>query len=417
MVSGQREVPAVAYDVIVVGARVAGAATAMLLARAGLSVLLVDRARLPADTLSTHQVQLPGIAALHRWGLLSAITAAGTPATRRLRFDAGPVPLDGEYPAIDGAGALYSPRRTVLDEVVLDAARQAGAAVRLGFEVGQLTTDDGRVTGICGRERRGRAASELARLVVGADGKRSVVARCAGAARYRVQPVRTMASYAYWSGVPTVGGGGEVYRRAGRAVAAFPTNDDLTMIYVGSPAAGFGQARRDLTGHYLAGLDGCGDLADRVRAGRQAERLRTTPGIAARMHVPYGPGWALAGDAGLVLDPCSAHGITRALGDAQLLANAIIGGFGGRGGLAATLPGYHRARDRAALPVYRLTASIARLAPSGAAERLLYAWLAGRPAEISRFFGVLAGTETLRHFRTPSAVARILADPARRLVA
>lgn len=405
------------YDVIVVGARVAGAATAMLLARAALRVLAVDRAQLPGDTLSTHQLQLPAIAALQRWGLLGAITAAGTPATSRLRFDSGPVPLDGRYPVITGADALYSPRRMLLDQVLLDAARQAGAEVRLGCTAEGLVWDDGRVTGISGRTRRGQRVTERAPLVVGADGRRSSVARWTGAASYRTHPPRTMASYTYWDGVPTAGGGGEIYRRAGRAVAAFPTNDGLTMIYVAAPAAELGRARADLGGHYLAGLEGCGDLPERVRAGRQAERLRTSPGCAARMRVPRGPGWALAGDAGLVLDPVSAHGICRALGDAQLLADAITGGLDGRDGRPAALAGYHRARDRAALPVYRLTASIALLTPPGAAERRLYASLAGRPDEISRFFGVLAGTETVGHYRRSVSVLRTVAGGGRRLAA
>jgi 2-polyprenyl-6-methoxyphenol hydroxylase-like FAD-dependent oxidoreductase len=398
----------------------------MLLARAGVRVLAVDRAGFPSDTLSTHQVQLPGVAALHRWGLLGAITAAGTPATRRLRFDAGPVALTGDYPACAGADALYSPRRTLLDQVLLGAARDAGAEIRLRFQADEVIWDGGRVAGIRGRGRGGPVVSERAPLVVGADGTHSLVARAAGAVSYRGQPLRTMASYSYWAGAPTAGGGGEIYRRPGRTVAAFPTNDGLTMIYVAWPAAEFGAARRDVEAHYLAGLRDCGDLADRALAGRRAERLRTTPGHAARMHVPCGPGWALAGDAGLVLDPVSAQGITRAFSDAELLAGAIVDGLGGRaagrGGLAAALAGYHRERDRAALPVYRLTADIARLRPPGAAERALYAALAGRPDEISRFFGLLAGTQTLRQYRAPAGLLRIIAGrggparwPARRL--
>jgi 2-polyprenyl-6-methoxyphenol hydroxylase-like FAD-dependent oxidoreductase len=99
------------YDVIVIGARVAGASTAMLLARRGLDVLLVDRAAFPSDTLSTHQVQLPGVARLRRWGLLDALDAAGTPPARRVRYDAGDAVLDGCFPEHDGVDAVYSPRR------------------------------------------------------------------------------------------------------------------------------------------------------------------------------------------------------------------------------------------------------------------------------------------------------------------
>jgi len=411
------------YDVIVVGARVAGAATALLLARAGVRVLVVDRAGPPGDTLSSHQVQLPGVAALRRWGLLGR-AVAGAPATGRLRFDAGPVVLEGRYPSAGGVSALYSPRRMVLDQVLLDAAGAAGAEVRLGFRADELLWDGRRVAGLRGRGRRGTCAAETARLVVGADGKHSFVARAAGAARYCTRPAATMASYSYWAGVPTAAGGGEIYRRPGRAVAAFPTSDDLTMIYVAAPAAEFAAARGNLEGHYLAGLDGCGDLRERAAAGFRAERLRTTPDLPARIHVPHGPGWALAGDAGLVLDPVSAHGISNALRDAELLARAVVDGLGGSGGgpgggpgglgdgpggLGAALAGYHRQRDAAARPMFELTARTARLGPVSRAERLLYGSLAGRPAEISRFFGALSGTEPLRPYLGLGNLTRVIA--------
>ena len=118
------------YDVIVVGTRVAGAATAMLLARSGLRVLAIDRSAFPSDTISSHQVQLPGIARLQRWGLLDRLVRAGTPATARVRFDPGHVVIEGDFPAYEGVSALYSPRRTVLDPMLIDAAREAGAEER-----------------------------------------------------------------------------------------------------------------------------------------------------------------------------------------------------------------------------------------------------------------------------------------------
>src|SRR5436190_11379271 len=183
------------YDVIVVGARVAGAATAMLLARAGLRVLAVDRVSFPSDTVSSHQVQVPGVARLHRWGLLDRLRAAGTPPTRRVRFDSGDVVLGGTFPAYDGVDALYSPRRTILDSLLVDAARTAGAEVREHFRVEELVWRDGRVTGVRGRQRGRTPTTETARLVIGADGKRSFVADAVGAARYRQRPVRSFACY------------------------------------------------------------------------------------------------------------------------------------------------------------------------------------------------------------------------------
>jgi flavin-dependent dehydrogenase len=155
------------YDVIVVGARVAGAATAMLLARQGARVLLIDRARFPSDTVSSHQVQVPGIARLNRWGLLGQLRAAGTPPTRRVRFDTGPVVLDGHFPACQGVDTLYSPRRTVLDALLVDAARAAGAEVRERFRAEELTWSGGRVTGIRGS---GPGAAPITEIYLGGTG-------------------------------------------------------------------------------------------------------------------------------------------------------------------------------------------------------------------------------------------------------
>src|SRR5260370_27737518 len=160
----------------------------MLLARAGLRVLGVDRAGFPSDTLSTHQVQLPGVRALGRWGPLGRLSAAGTPAARRLRFDTGRVLLDGHYPAWDGADALYSPRRILLDRLLVDAARDAGAEVRQNFLVDELAWAGGRVAGIRGRDRGGTRGAETAPLVVGADGTPAFLAPAAGARRYRHPP-------------------------------------------------------------------------------------------------------------------------------------------------------------------------------------------------------------------------------------
>ncbi len=193
------------YDVIVVGTRVAGAATAMLLARKGMSVLAVDRATFPSDTLSTHQVQLPGVAKLKQWGLLDRVLAAGTPATRQVRFDPGPAVLVGEYPEVDGVDALYSPRRTILDTILVDAARNAGAEIRERFVVEGLRSDGDRIVGIRGRAKGRPSVEERARVVVGADGKHSLVARTVGAAAYNEKPSRSLAYYTYWEGVPAAG--------------------------------------------------------------------------------------------------------------------------------------------------------------------------------------------------------------------
>ena len=325
-------------DVIVVGARVAGAATAMLLARAGCRVLLLDRSRFPSDTLSSHQVQLPGIARLRRWGLLERLEATGVAPVRTIRFAPGDTVMTGAFPMHDGVDALYSPRRTVLDALLIEAAVEAGAELRTGVDVDELTTEGGRVTGVRGRERSGgrSAMTERAPLVVGGDGKHSTVARLVRARHYRVRPPSALACYAYWSGLPLHAG--ELYQGGGRAIAVFPTNDDLTMLYVAVPLGELERFRADPLAAYLATLPD--DLAERVRTAGPAERIRLAPDQPNFFTQPYGPGWALVGDAGLSMDSITAQGISNALCDAEALAGAVIAG--GDSALSA----YHRDRDR-----------------------------------------------------------------------
>jgi len=403
------------YDVIVVGARVAGAATAMLLARHGLRVLVVDRVSFPSDTISSHQLQVPGVVLLQRWGLLGRLVAAGTPPTRRVRFDAGAgLVLDGQFPAYEGVDALYSPRRTLLDSILVEAAREAGAEVRENFRVTQVTASDGRVTGIRGRARGGPAVTETASLVIGADGKRSLVAGAVGARRYRERPVRSFASYSYWSGVPL--SGGELYQRPGRAVAVFPTNDGLTMVYVAAPMTEFASARADLEGHYLRTLDLCDDLGERVRSGSRAERLRTTPDQPNTFRCSHGPGWALAGDAGVVMDSISAQGMTNALRDAGYLSAAVVAGLGGSRPLAGALHDHQRRRDRAIRGMYDFTLGLAAFPPAGPGQRRFLAAVAADQQETSRFLGAFAGIVPPQNYFTLRTMVRVLGSRGTRKI-
>ncbi len=394
------------YDVIVVGARVAGASAAMLLARRGLKVLAVDRARFPSDTLSTHQVQVPGAARLHRWGLLERVEAAGTPATRRVRFDPGPVVLEGRFPEVDGVGALYSPRRTILDALLVDAAREAGAEVRERFTVEELLFQSDRVVGVRGRERGGSLVRESAQLVIGADGRHSMVARAVRAPAYHVRSPLSIAYYTYWSGVPIQGG--EIYGRDRRMIGAWPTNDGLVVTYVAAPPDEFGAFRADPEDRILRSLDTAGDLGERVRAGARAERVFGTADLHNHLRQPHGPGWALVGDAGLLLDPVTGQGIADAFRDAELLAEAVATGLDSGPPLATTLDGYRARRDAAALPMYEMTLDLASFAPPRLAQQLLFEALEGRPAEIDRFLGVLSGAVPIRSYFGPRNLLRLL---------
>ncbi len=399
------------YDVIVVGVRIAGAATAMLLARQGLRVLAVDRVSFPSDTVSSHQLQVPGVALLQQWGLLGQLTGADTPPVRRVRLDAGDgLVMDGQFPAHAGADALYSPRRTLLDSILVDAARAAGAEVRENFRVTELTASGDQITGIRGQTRGRRVVTETASLVIGADGKRSLVAGAVGAPRYRERAAQSFASYSYWAGVPV--SGGELYQRPGRAVAVFPTNDDLTMVYVAAPMTEFATARADLEGHYLRALDTCGDMGERIRSGSRAERIRTTPDQPNLFRRPHGPGWALAGDAGVVMDSVSAQGMTSGLRDAGLLSAAVVAGLGGSRPLDAALRDHQRQRDRAIRGMYDFTLRLAALSPITAVQRRFLAAVGADQQETSRFLGAFAGIVPPEQYFTLGTALRVFGSRA-----
>ncbi|GIF20832.1 2-polyprenyl-6-methoxyphenol hydroxylase-like FAD-dependent oxidoreductase [Actinoplanes tereljensis] len=380
------------FDVIVVGARVAGASTAMLLARGGLRVLAVDRARFPSDTLSTHQVQLPGVALLRRWGVLEELIARGTPPARTVIFDAGPAVLRGAYPSFDGVDGVYSPRRTVLDARLIAAARAAGATVEENFIVEGLTRDGDRVTGLTGRFKNGRSTTLTAKLVIGADGKNSTVAKEVGAREYRKRPPASGVLYGYFAGLPLAGG--EVYVRPDRMVTLWPTDDELTLVYVGMPAAKFAEARTAGLPRMARGIAG---LGERIAAAQPAERVRGTIDVPGVIRRPYGPGWALVGDAGLVMDPITGQGIGNALRDADRLSRAILDGL--------ALREYHRRRDAGRRPMYDLTARLAAFRPDPAGDTLFPA-LAEDPARVTRFLGMLTGINPVRDIFGPAALRR-----------
>jgi 2-polyprenyl-6-methoxyphenol hydroxylase-like FAD-dependent oxidoreductase len=247
------------YDVIIVGARCAGSPTAMLLARKGYRVLLVDKATFPSDTISTHLVHPPGIAALKRWGLLEQLAATGCPPVQTYTFDFGPFVICGSPRPIDGVSTAYGPRRIVLDALLVHAAVEAGAEFREAFTVDEILVEDGRVTGIRGHARGGASVIERARVVVGADGRYSVVAKTVQPPRYHERPPLETGYYAYWSGVPTHGF--EAYTRPSRMCAAIPTNGGLTCVVVIWPRSEFKTNRGSIERNYLETLQQAPQLA------------------------------------------------------------------------------------------------------------------------------------------------------------
>jgi flavin-dependent dehydrogenase len=305
------------YDVVVVGARPAGAATALLLARQGRRVLVLDRDRYGTDTLSTHALMRGGVFLLSRWGLLDRIVDSGAPAVRRTRFDYGTEAVTITIKPSDGVPALYAPRRTVLDPVLVDAAVAAGAEVRYGVAVTGLIRDGaGRVAGVRGRAKSGAAVEARARLTVGADGVRSAVARAVDAKVLRVGESGGTVVYGYWSELPV--DGYEWFYRPGYAAGFIPTNAGQVCVFAGAPASTAPLPYRQMLEAATGGAGG------RLDAARPPDRLRTWVGRPGFIRQASGPGWALVGDAGSFLDPLSTHGITDALRDADLLARGAL---------------------------------------------------------------------------------------------
>ena len=398
------------YDVIVMGARCAGSPTAMLLARKGYKVLVVDRASFPSDTVSTHLLHPPGVAALGRWGLLERLIDSGCPPIHTYAFDFGPFTLTGTPGTVD-APVAYAPRRTVLDQLLVEAAAAAGAEVRQGFIVESLVIDDdGRVTGIRGHGRNGHTVSEHARVVVGADGRHSLVARTVQPERYHEQPPLLCGYYSYWSDLP-MHGRFENYVRPDRGFAAWPTHDGLTLVIGGWPSAECQANKHDLEGNFLRMLELAPAFADRVHTATRQARLVGTA-VANYFRRPYGPGWALVGDAGYNKDSITAQGMHDAFRDAELCVAALDRWFGGAASFATAMAGYQATRDTQVLPMYQLTTQLAALAPPPPDLQRLLGAVHGNQEAMDQFARVMAGVLSPAEFFAGDNVGRILTQAA-----
>jgi 2-polyprenyl-6-methoxyphenol hydroxylase-like FAD-dependent oxidoreductase len=367
----------------------------MLLARKGHRVLLVDRASFPSDTLSTHQVHVPGIAALKRWGLLERLAATGCPPITRYSFDFGPFVIAGSPRGAEGVATAYAPRRTVLDALLVDAAAEAGVEVRQSFGVDDLLMEDRVVTGIRGRAAGGAQVVERGTLVIGADGLHSLVARTVQAQTYHERPALEAGYYAYWSGVPTQEF--EVYIRPYRSFAAIPTHDNLLCIVATWPISEFETNRHAIEASYNNTLELAPLFAERVKRGRRESRIVGTGDLPNFFRKPFGPGWALVGDAGYHKDPCTAQGISDAFRDAELLASAIDEFAGGRS-FEAAMTDYQDTRDAAVLPLFELTCEIATLEPPPAEQAEFFAEVSKNKSAMDDFCSVIAGTLPVPEF-------------------
>lgn len=389
------------YDVIVVGARCAGAPTALLFARAGYRVLMVDRARFPLDTLSTLYIHQPGVARLAAWGVLDAVVATGCPPLRTVTHHVGDVLLSGSSWPVDGADAAYAPRRHLLDRILVEAAVSAGVEFRDGYAVDNLLFDGDRVRGITCRttsRSSGNSGNERASLVVGADGMRSRVARQVRSPYVVEDPRMTCAYYTYWAGISDRF---ELHEAPGSLIGVIPTNDGATIVGAYFPQAEFDAVRADAMNAYLAKVRATAPAVhERLMDGRPLERLYGTGDQRNFFRRAAGPGWALVGDAAHHKDSITARGITDAFLQAETLVAAVGENLHDEVRLRAALDRYAFDLEALLTDGYQSTL-FAGMLTVGEERLALLRTVAASPVLTERYFAMVAGACTMEDFYTP----------------
>ncbi len=395
------------YDAIIIGARCAGSPTAMLLARKGYRVLLLDRATFPSDVISTHVIWPHACEILDRWGLLDKVEATGCPPVAlNMTFDVGPFALHGGvFDRNDGRGGLC-PRRTVLDKLLVDAAVTSGADLREQFTVDELIWDGDRVAGIRGHGRNGAPVEERAQIVIGADGIHSSVAKAVQAAEYNNVAPLACYFYSYFSGMDV--DDIEQYVRMNEGAAYFPTHDGLTLVAVAFPSAKFQEKRTDIEASLRSVHDQVPGLAERLDGARREENWRGTAGVPGYFRKPFGPGWALVGDAGYDRDPITAQGIADSFHDAENITEAIDAGLSGHEPMLGAMAKYEAARDERVMPLYHFTNQLATLEPPPPEMQQLFGALRENQDATNRFFSAICGASSLPEFMSPDNLGRIM---------
>ena len=399
------------YDAIVVGARCAGASLAMLLARQGARVLLVDRATFPSDIPHGHFIHRHGPPRLRDWGLLDKV-ASRTPAISRMVRDAGDFPLCVGDLVEGGVAWGYGPRRVTFDKILIDAATESGAEVRENFGVTGYVSDGDAMAGIRGRHPGGIEVEERATITIGADGRRSPLAHAVRAQAYNEVPALLCYYFSYWSGVESEQF--ELYTRTveRRVIFSFRTEDDLYAIFVGAPMEELPVFQRNPEAAFLASLDLVPDFSERVRAGRRAERFYGATDLPNFYRKPFGPGWALAGDAGLHKDPYLALGICDALRDVEWLASAIAEGLLGTRPMQDALAAYERRRNEASSRDYDDNITMARFTPLRPEVLGLRAAVRNQPQQATAFTKAVMGMIDRDAFFNPENLQRVMAGAA-----
>jgi flavin-dependent dehydrogenase len=380
----------------------------MLLARRGHRVLLLDRARFPSDKpISSHMILRPGGAALGRWGLLERVAQLGAPGMRLFSVDFGPIQLTSDSPDDGAASAVYVPRRLLLDKLLLDAALEAGVEFREDFTVRELVWEDGRVVGVRGGSRGGASIEERAKIVVGADGLASVVARATGAERYQDVATQTGVWWGYFSGLDLERI--HIWVRPRRLFGATATNDGLSTVMLYMAIDDFHEFTADVEGNFMSEFrELVPDFFERLVPAKREGRWLGTGYQPNFLRQSAGPGWALVGDAGCHHDSINPSGMACAFTAAEMLAEAIDAGLTGKVDLDEAVRGYQERRDARWMAHWSFCVSFARMEPPAPEFVALLQALVDQPEETRRFFGFFEGQERELGFMDPDNHARIV---------
>ena len=403
-------------DVVVVGARCAGSAAATAFARAGRKVVALDRVAFPADTISTHLIWPGGVAEIAALGALERVEALGAPPMPTAFAAGSGLEISGGYTAVDGIDYALCVRRPGLDAALVETARAAGAEVREGVRVTDLVWEGERVAGVRYRDGDDREHELRAALVVGADGRRSTVARLVGAeSPYRVKPSGRACFYSYWEDA-AAGNWRSIAAqwRVGRELGtAFPCDDGLVLVLLQPPAERADEFRSDLEGAYRATIEAMPGLAARLGGARLAQKVRSATGIESYFRRSSGPGWALAGDAGHFKDPVTAQGIRDALRYGRLLGEAAAPVLGEPAALDAHLRAWERERERDCLAIYQWTNGLAAGEAMSPLEVELYRLASGDPELARGLLDVFSRVRSPSAYLRPSLVARLMVSALR----
>jgi 2-polyprenyl-6-methoxyphenol hydroxylase-like FAD-dependent oxidoreductase len=337
--------------------------------------------------------------------LLDEVVATGCPPIETYSFDFGPITLRGSSRPVDGSTVAYAPRRTVLDAILVDAAREAGVEVREGYAVDEILMDGDTVTGIRGHGPDGTSIDDLAPVVIGADGRSSKVARAVGAPEYNAKPMLQQSFYTYFRNLPV--DGMEIFVRPDRGWAAIPTNDDLTLVVVGWAAAEAAAYKADPEGNFLRTLDLVPEFAARVNDAERVARF-TAGSVPNFFRVSHGPGWVLVGDAGYTKDPITAQGMSDAFYDAERCTTALDAVLSGARSFDDAMSEREQARDRHAMPIYEFTTQLATLEPPPPELQQLLGAIVGNQPATDDFVSLTAGTVSPADFFAPEHIGELM---------